>query len=70
MEINDGGITWAAINNWTGHSSYNISGVATVHADKHALRVSNWYNSYLKETTAASIKLQMAEQRGPTSQMG
>lgn len=33
----DGGVTWAAINNWTSGATYNISGVATVHADKHSL---------------------------------
>jgi photosystem II stability/assembly factor-like uncharacterized protein len=33
----DGGYTWAANNNWTASTAYNFSGVAVVHADKHAL---------------------------------
>jgi photosystem II stability/assembly factor-like uncharacterized protein len=33
----DGGSTFTANNNWTLSSTYNISGVPVVHADKHAL---------------------------------
>jgi len=33
----DGGVSWVANNNWTGHPTYNISGAPVVHADKHAL---------------------------------
>jgi len=37
----DGGVTWTAISNWTSSSTYNISGVAEVHADKHILEFQN-----------------------------
>ena len=33
----DGGATWEIMNMWTSGSSYNISGVPVVHADKHCL---------------------------------
>ena len=36
----DGGVNWAAINNWTSGFPYN-TGVAVVHADKHALAYQN-----------------------------
>jgi len=37
----DGGVTWSANTNWTSHPTYNISGVAEVHADKHMLAYQN-----------------------------
>ena len=37
----DGGVTFNANNNWTSSSTYNISGVPVVHADKHALAYQN-----------------------------
>ncbi len=37
----DGGVNWSAINNWVSSATYNKSGVAVVHADKHSLIYQN-----------------------------